>query len=385
MKLLLISSTLCLLTLLFSVKAFAIATPLDSKKVDVEILTSAGESFDDNVTYVSEGEKEDFVTSLTAGLRTSYAGQRHQGFFQLEDEQLLFARHSEFNNNAQRAKMEWNADLSKDQTLEITDDFSHAEEPRSFEEEFSRTRGRYSTSRNTLDLTWRKEWSKRFASSAGYGNQFFIFSDAIQRDALRNRVSLSADWIASSANIFSLVYQYINHQFFRSSAQSADSASTNGLGLNLKHYLSRSLYADLGGGADLIHNFGNDNLLRPYAQFSLTQEPDARTRIKLLGFEWRSQTNAYQGSVFESWQVTAGINRELQKRLTGSLAAFFGSGEFRELDIRDNLYGVRSSLDYEIREDLILSLSYNLSLTDSSQSSRDYTKNVTNLKLSYSI
>ena len=373
------------ITFFSSAQLFAISTPLESKKIHTEILAGTGETFDDNVTLVKSNEKQDFITELSAGLRLSYEGERNTGGIQFEDFQQLFSSHHEFNNNAQKANASWETEITKMSSLKFTDDFSHGEEPRSFEDEFGRSRGRYSTSRNNSDLFYSHELSKRFTFNVGYGNQFNLFSRSDLRDSMRNIAKVSLDWGLNSESTLSWIYQYANYQFASSDTLGADSANSNGLGLGLKQYLSKQLYMNLGGGMDIIHNFSNDNLLRPYAEFGLTSEPDERTKIKLLSFEWRSQANPYQTSIFESWRVSGGITRELRKRLKGSLTGFFGSGEYKELDIHDYLYGTKAELVFEVRPELFLSLSYGFSITSSNQDSRDYSKNVTNLKLSYSI
>ena len=117
---------------------------------DLDINSSVSTSYDDNVTFVKDDKKSDIVTNLTVGLDAKKEGKTYQFNMGGNFTQHLFADESSFNKNSQDVIIDFQKEFFKYDRISVTNNFVNADEPRSFEDDFGRTSGRYSYYRNTF-------------------------------------------------------------------------------------------------------------------------------------------------------------------------------------------------------------------------------------------
>jgi uncharacterized protein (PEP-CTERM system associated) len=79
--------------------------------------------------------------------------------------------------------------------------------------------------------------------------------------------------------------------------------------------------------------------------------------------------------MFDRWQFSAGIKRQMLERLGGNLNAFYGEGQYDTDKREDKFTGASIELTYDINRSTQGVLSYNYSKTDSNVATSGYTRN----------
>lgn len=357
--------------------------PFESKKLDVAIEASAGETFDDNVTFTKTDKKWDMVSELAVGLKANYEGRKHLLDLKGGTVQQIFARESDFNNNAQNADLKYQYLMTDRDTFRFKNNFRHYEEARSFDDQFGSTNGRYSRIRNRADLEYMRLFSSQWSGTLKYGNEFNLLSRADLRDSMINKGGFNIDYARSSATVYSLIYELLHHAFEETTTTSSASATVNSLAGGIKHYLKKRLFVEGKGGLDLISDFASDFIVKPLFSVSLNLDLDEKTQIQFFKYETRSTTSSYQSSVFTNHQISIGGFRRISERLSVYGTGFYGHGTFNTTDVKDNFFGANANLSYDLTEDLKATLSYNFNLVDSTDSGREYARNMTMIKLAY--
>ncbi len=353
------------------------------------MLADVAEVYDSNVTFRSENRIDDLITELTGGLETVYTGRKHFLSVIGKVRQQIFAENSDFNNNAQFADVDYNYDITERDKIRFFDDFSHAEEPSSFDEDFGGVDGRFSRVRNSATLEYTREISKQFSMAGRYGNSFDLLSRSDLRDSVVNRGGIDANYFLSSASMFSLFYEFIHRHFSGSSTPTAtgtDSASNAGIHEFMggyRRYFSQQLYGDVRAGVGVVDDFGRDTLIKPVFSAALTTDADERTQLRLFAFEYRASTSSFEDSVFTSWRFSTGIRRELTKKLSGELGGFFGMGEYETQDREETLFGATLRLKYELSERWAVMGGYSTTIRDSSRKTLDYVRHLTFVRLAW--
>ncbi len=343
---------------------------------DWDLKASVKTGYDSNITYVNDDEREDFMTNILLGL-----GLRHQGktsSLRLEGQvvQQLFARYHSFNNSALSLNADFRKELSANHRLALTDQFSHSEEPRSFEEEFGRAPGRYSLSRNVFHTDFAHDVSKQWTHIINFDNEVNIFSRDDLHDSVLNRLGWEGDFSLDSANVLKGIYQ-ISYQDYESDF----SVLTNSLAGGYRHYFSADLYLDLLSGVDFIDVNRGSDYTRPRYSAALTKELNETTKMG-FAYERRYTTTAFEQDIFDAWKVSVNYIKELTQRLRGALRVFYGKGEYQARDRRDELLGTSWNLSYDLNPHTIIELNYQYSTVDSNQNNSDYIKNTIFLGIS---
>ena len=131
------------------------------------------QAYDDNITLANDNEKDDFVTTLLAGLDVGYEGKTQTLTLSGDIKQQLYAREAGFNNLSEALRLNFNQEFSRYDRLRVTDSFTHADEPTSFEDDFGRTAGRYSYYRNTFNTEYTRDISRQISVQGHYGNESY--------------------------------------------------------------------------------------------------------------------------------------------------------------------------------------------------------------------
>lgn len=352
------------------------ASAFDYRDIDMSLRAGISETYDDNITSVHENEKEDFITTLSLGLGAKLEGKTRSLNLAANVTQQLFADYDNFNNTSQDLTIDFQQEFSKYDRISLRDTFTHTYEPRSFEDAFGRTTGRYSYYRNRFSLDYTRDIAKQLSLSARYANEVDEISRKDLSDSSLNRAGLEATYFLSSATILLCFYDFTYRDF-----DPGASASTNTIAAGLRHYLTSQLYLDAQAGLDLINSYNDEGYCRPLIQASLTSDIDENSRAA-ISFSKRYYTNAYTQDLFDYWKVLATFTRQLFKRLSCSLSGFYGKGEYVAANITDKLRGASIGLTYDLTKKIKANLGYTYSNVDSTQATREYTKNRIYLKLS---
>jgi opacity protein-like surface antigen len=334
------------------------------------IKTSVAEIFDDNVTFAESKAKADVISLLSLGLGLKGEGRLGAASLDAGIRQRLFARNADFNNTEEELRFDWRGELSKRDRFSMVNAFVHAEEPRSFEDAFGQTNGRYGYSRNRVNLAYTRDVAKQLSISGAYGNELYNASRDDLRDSWQHQAGAQADWILSAMTIARGRYEFSHRSF-----DPGGNATRHTTAAGVQQYLTSHLYAEAMAGVSLISASDAADTVKPMFLASLTHDVDERTK-GVLSFTKETATTSSTAELFSSWRVSGNLRRQLSRRLNGEGSVFDGQGSYGALDIDDRLAGADAGLAYELRPDMTGRVSYAFSRAASNRHSREYDKNV---------
>lgn len=353
--------------LIFPVNAFALLG------FDFDINSSVSTSFDDNVTFVKDNKKSDNVTNLKLGLGAKQEQKTYRLNIEGNIAQHLFADNSSFNNNSQDVNIDFRKEISRYDRISVGNRFVHSEEPRSFEDDFGRTSGRYSYYRNTFNTEYIKDISKHISIQGHYGNENYSASRESIRDSLLHRVGADAIYIQSSATAFLMGYDFTTRHL-----EDIGSADVHTLSTGLRHSLTKQLYLDARAGVSFVEAFDGSNASEPSVIVALTND-FSETDSASLSYSQTSMPSSFSADIFDSWRVAASVARQLLERLRMTMSVFFGEGDFEALGLTDKQTGVNARLHYDVSKDAVAFLAYTFSQIDSNIDTRSYARNLVEL------
>lgn len=343
--------------------------------VEINPSASVRETYDDNITYVNTDPKQDFITTATLGLSAKYEGKTESLDFLGQVHQEIFAKNDKFDNTSEDFTLNFQKEFSRYDRISLKDVFLHAQEPRSFEDAFGRTSGRYSYSKNRFSLGYSHDFSKQISLTGSYANEADVFSLSGQSDSYLNRIGLRLEDALSSSAILLFSYGLAYRNFVP-----GKNALTNTLTTGLRYYFTKQLYLEGNAGVDIIDSFDNRTYCKPLVNFSLIDDVDENTRTNIT-FSHKYSTNAYEQNIFNYTQISASVTRRLLERLAVSLNGFYGEGKYIGLDIKDKLTGAGVGFAYDIGHNIKGTLNYNYERTQSNIDTREYAKNSISLGL----
>jgi hypothetical protein len=366
------------LKVLLSIFLLALSWPALAYQVgNVEINTSAAvrETFDDNITYLNTDPKGDFITTATLGLSAKYEGKAQSLDFLGQVHQEIFARNDNFDNTSYDFNLNFQKELSHYDRISIKNLFLHAQEPRSSEDAFGRTSGRYSYYKNRFSLGYSHDFSEQISLTGSYANEADLFSLSGQSDSYLNRIGVSLEDALSSTAILLFSYDLSYRNF-----DPGKNALTNTLATGLRYYFTKQLYLEGNTGLDIIDSYDNRTYFKPLINLSLIDDVDKNTRANIT-FSHKYSTNAYEQNIFNYTQISGSVTRRLLERLAVSLNGFYGEGKYIGIDIKDKLTGAGIGFAYDIGHNIKATLNYNYERTHSNVDTREYAKNSISLGL----
>jgi hypothetical protein len=344
---------------------------------DIKLKGSLGQRYDDNITYVNRDRKSDFITLLSAGVSLDYEDQRTLADLSLNVTQQLFWRYTKNHNTTEDGALHLQHELTHSDAVIVSDTFSHADEPQSFEEEFARGGGRIGYFRNKFDVAYARRFSEPLNARIGYGHDVDLANRSNVIDSHANRFSVGGDYSFSSQSRILGMYEFLNRKL-----EPGGRANIHTISGGLRQYFTSQLSLEGRAGVDIIDSYNGEMFVKPLWTMTLSDQMNERTMVNLLSFTQRYSTNPYNSDVFNSWRLSGGINTELYKKLQGSVSAFYGQGKYISLNIKENLFGGHVALTYDINPNWKGNLSYTYSETTSYTEEREYRKNVFSLGVS---
>ena len=344
-------------------------------EVEGKLSAGASEVYDDNITYTKSNKVHDFITRPWVGISAAYNGKTTTFSASGRYYHELYADNSNFDNNGGDFTATVNSELSKSDRINISDTFSRAYEPRSFEDVFGYTGGRYSSTRNRVNLGYARDISQHIGMSLRYSNEYNTYSRSDIAKSYLNTAGVEGAYIVSSDLSFIGAYDFTRRDFDPGSA-----ATTNTLSGGVRKFFTKQVYFDGIAGADFIDSYSGRNYIKPMAAVSLTDDINDRTNAK-LSFSKRFDTVSYSQDLFDQWRVSAGLSHELTQKLRGSLNAFYGRGKYIGTGVANKLIGSTVGLTYDITDNWRADASYSFLREDSSAALGGYKKNTVTLGL----
>lgn len=351
------------------------ASPFAVKGQDVKLEAVATEVFDDNVTFAERDVASDFISRFLVSAELIREHKLGSLEFSGSLTQDLYARHHEFSNLSETLSTEWRAEPSRHDRLTVSNVFRHAEEPRSFDEAFHRGGGRYSFFKNVLTLGYARDVTKQLTLNGRYAHELHDVSRDDLRDAQLHTAGLEGQYAVSSATILIGAYDFAHRNL-----DPGRGSSVHTLAGGARRYLTSQLYVDGRAGFNLTHGYDNEQTVKPLFSASLTGDLDGRSKARFTFDRWYATSPSVE-DLYGSWQMAASYDRQLGRRLAGSLAAFFGDADYLATELRDRLWGLRTDFTYEFSPQLKGRAGYTFTDATSTDSTREYLKNTVAVSL----
>lgn len=342
---------------------------------DIDIDAEVGETYDDNITYASTNEQEDFITTLK-----SRFGIKREDKTQLIGlagtiAREIFVDYGSYDNTSYLLNFDYANEFTEYDKISIKYKHSNRDEPRSFDEQVGRTAGRYSITYDAIDVNYERDISKHLTLGLSYNNYINDISLDRSSDSTLHRFGTFGHYFISSQTRLSGSYDFSTREF-----DPGFSADTHTLMGSVRQYLNPQLYVDGTCGVDFIESFDGDSETSPVLIGSLTNEIDINTYV-VFRVSMRDETNAYTEDLLDSWRASASVARRLLERLTVRATVFYDEADYEGLNVSNDLLGLRAELTYELAKDLRCTFRYSYSDRESSNPLSEYTKNTLYLGL----
>ncbi len=335
----------------------------------ISMTATANEIFDDNITSSKADKRSDFITRMIFGLGGQYEGKTSAVKVRGRINQDFFAHHHEFTNTAEDVTVDWRSDWSRFDHIAVKNVFSHSDEARSFDEAFGRAGGRFGYYKNRASVEYANDVSKQLTLRARYTHELNEIGDKTITDSMVNRAAVEGVYDLTSALMFLPSYAFGQRSF-----DPGGNVRSHTIAGALRRYLTNQLYVESKLGTDFFSSAEGTNYVKPLIALSLSDNLDENTRT-MLSFTKGYDTTSYSQNIFRSWRFSGALTRQLLKRLSGSVAGFYGKGTYVASDIRDELWGGSVGVSYDITRNVKGQVGYRHASVDSTQSGRGYGKN----------
>lgn len=337
--------------------------------MDVKLTAGLSQGYDDNITFIKDNPISDAAIKVSAGLDMEHKSEFQQFKCRANIGRETFIRYSKYNNTSEDFNAQFSREISKTAKINMTNDFIHADEPRSFEDQLGRIEGRYFYYLNKFFFEYAKELTSLLSVSAQYNNELY----AVSRNDLSDSMLYGASLITSYA--FNPTMDIICFgEFARRNFSLGSHAISGTAGVGVKKELSKTLLIEARAGADFIKSFDNTRYNKPMVSLVFTKEINSRNRINLAAMR-RFSTNNYAQEIFKYWQPYMIIAHQFTSKLDCAFSVFYASGEYLVTEIKEELLSFAFDMSYRITPSWKTSITYTYSHAVSNDPGRQYLKN----------
>lgn len=355
------------------------AFPFPYNDLELKINMTTSETYNDNIDYNQENEKEDFVTRLRVTAAASYPGKLALLGFTGYMDQSLYAGHNERNAMSGGVVFNFEKDLSKYDRFDVRHEFTKTFEPGSVEDEFGRTVSRSERINNKFTANYSRDLSQNLTGSSQYSYSIDRIPDIDREDTIRNLFSLTSSYAYNAATSFFMSYEF-------SDARSEDGPKfeANSVLAGVRMNISKALSVNVSAGLDFIDSQIDDVHARgtdEYLKASVTG--DFKTGDINLSLVKRKEANVYRQELFDKWEASLALTHDLTPKLNGALSGFWGKGTFQTTNVQENLLGADVTIRHEFSERLSGAFGYQYSrrATNDADQLQGYIKNSIYTKL----
>jgi hypothetical protein len=335
----------------------------------LDVSASVSEMYDSNVTFAESDEQDDLITRLALGLAARQEVRNATIKLEGRLRQQLYADNSDFNNLAGDLNLDIHGELSKLDRFSFRNAFTHSRDPEQFEEEHGRVSGRYGYLRNRARLEYERSLSPQWTIGAAYANEIDELSRSDLRDSITNQADFNAEYAMDSQNIWLGTTSFIHREY-----DPGGGVFTFRVLPGYRYFFTDQLSLEGRAGIDVLNEALTDETrVKPRLSLVLNHELAEQTVASAV-LERVYETTAYDLDIFKVWRFSAGVQRELLRRLNGSAHAYIGQGEYLTSGVEDQLAGAGLGLTYAVTKHLEADLGYRFSDVDSSDSTREYQK-----------
>lgn len=331
------------------------------------------EGYDDNITFAHSNKISDAITRVTLGLGLQQESKTSKLTLKAGLTETIYANHSSFTNLAEDIDATFTKALTEYDQVTITNGFRHAEEARSFEDSFGSTNGRYSTYKNDFGFDYNHTLSQQWKLGGKYNQSNIYYSRNDLTDSVQYAPGVYSEFAFDSANTLLTNYTLARREF-----KHGPHSTSNIINGGFRHFFTQQWSAEALAGVSIIDSFDHTRIVKPRYAAGITNDVDENTRIN-LNYTLEHSTTGYNQDIFNNWRFSLTMLRQLTARISGSLTAFYGQGEYTVSNIDDKLTGAAFGINYELTKKSSVMLNYSLENTKSNTSSRSYTRNFVQL------
>jgi hypothetical protein len=343
--------------------------------LEIIYLGEVSEKYDDNMLSANKDKKNDFITSIDAGIGLRHEGQNQYIQFTGNVIQQIYARYHDASNNSQNFHLNYRADLSKYDQLNLKNDFIHALEASDFESEFNRGAKRYWYYQNNLSASYSRDIFYNFRITALYLNGLYKNTEEDTSDSYYNSIGLTPAYTWNSKNITSMIYSYSQREF-----KPGNKALVNSTALQHRHYFTQILFFDCKGGVDYIKSYDDKKYIKPNISSSIVYDLNENSRFSLL-FSKQHSINSLSENIYNTWTIAGELKQQMSENFRFSVTTFYGYGKYVNDKIYSKFIGSTLSTYYNIKEKITFDISYTFRKNYSNIQSSEYVRNNLSLAL----
>lgn len=334
-------------------------------------------AYDDNITYNKENKKADYRQDLGLTLETQTQGRSYSLNLEGSILRRTYNKYSKFNYTTESASLRFSKELTPSSRLALNDDFVHTVDPASFEDEFGNTSGRTSYLRNTFNLQYSYDLSRRWNANFSFVNSLNDYSRKELIDSYYNLYSLESGYALSSRLIALGFYQFLGYHY-----ENLGRVKSHRLALGLRCYFTDKFYLDARSGQDFITTLDKKDKNGDFSSFVLTNEINPTTRLALSISRYTAPTY-YSANLFRSQRISLNWTSQILQRLTLGINTFWGNGRYTQSRVRENTVGLGTNLSYELNKDVKAYVNYSYTHKTAEFSSSEYRRNFILLGMRY--
>ena len=340
----------------------------EDKGLRTKITAGIAQMYDTNITYVHHDRLDDFMTNLSMGVDMNYHSKTDDFNLQTQVTQQFFASHHDFENISEDLTLDYKKELSEYNRLRLNNTYVHTDEPRSFQDAFGRSAGRYQYYLNRFSGEYVQEFYKQFSGLVKYSNEFYSPRRQDIAGSVQNKMGVELDYAPDTDTVFLTAFDYANREFHPGHAINAEEVT-----LGIKQFITKQLQLETRVGADFLSHNDRD-VTEPEFFLSLTN-PIFKTAEVGFTFIKKHDSNAFTEDIFDFWQVSWSLSKHILKRLKVAATHFYGDGEYSISNDKETFQGVRLGLFYTFAEQWLGNITYSYEDVDSNNTDREYVKN----------
>ncbi len=360
---------------LLSLVSLPAASAYEWNGMDIKPRGSVSGTYDDNVTFVENNEIDDFITRVSAGLEARAEGKTRKLDVIGNLNHEFFWENDEFDNTSGDLSVDFKQEITEHDRFRIRDYFLRAEEARTFEEAFTRTQGRYEYWRNRFLFDYMHDFTRQWSLTGRFGQEVSDFSRAGVDDSTLWTGGAEASYQHTSTLKFLFAYDYEIRDF-----ENGGDSDTHTLSTGALYYITKQVYIEGRVGVDFIEGFAGESYEKPLFRVRLTDEINEITSWD-IAFEKEFSPTSYTQDIFDYWQVSTSLRRQMSERMNAYLSAFFGEGDYMASNREDRLWGANASLAYDLTKNWKGTLKYTYTDVSSTLNSQEYSRNTVQVGL----
>jgi opacity protein-like surface antigen len=159
------------------------------------------------------------------------------------------------------------------------------------------------------------------------------------------------------------------------------SMTKDSVGLGLRNYWTPQLYLEGRAGEDFIQPIIGSNTTRPRYLVSLNDQRDQRT-LYTLSYSKEYQDTPYSEFLFNNWQASLEVNKDLTARINFYASVFTGGGVYVAQGVKEHLNGAGAGVVFHVTKNTDFRAEYRFSDNTSNITADTYQKHTALLEIS---